>query len=334
MQRYLKRFLTVGIAVLALVAMLGLQAKVVWAAPEILLIQDGVPANYGVNPVPTAAATFPGKTWQIIQSTSLYAMSADDLNAYKIIILAERQISNYYTNLFNNQAKITEAVSNGSILLAHLSDQDLVSDGYTLPGGVRVLNGGNYQTDGIILSSPNNCVLNGLTTADFQTWNANLTANTHPITSTWSANGIFTNLTGSETVIMQTNNVIPGFSGPSYIAYSYGTNGGYVMATTMPIEAAYNDQVLAAAAALPAFLQNEISCAQSHIPGPADVSEALTDIQLRLIAIEAKLDNHDCPNCPICPTCPLPDVPEPLPWWRPGSEAEPPWTSILPLRNR
>lgn len=268
MERYLKKLTLVVCMAVALAAMVGLQAKTAWAAKEILIIR-----NYLTERSPGAAALrlamedlnkedlYDEKNIDQFSTTSIY-----ELSRYRIIIIAENQDPYFYDELAepDNQSKLAEAVDQGTILLAHLYDNDpsggqINGNRYLLPGDVGVFGAeqdSHYPTNSIKVYDTSACVLDGITSPNNYFYGI---ASSCGLTS--SASGVFKYLQPSTEQIMKSDDA-DSYDGPTYIIYSRGK--GQVFATTQPIEAMY-------CCGKVEFLRNDITCAQEQAqPGETD----------------------------------------------------------------
>ncbi|MCL6584678.1 MAG: hypothetical protein K6U11_13735 [bacterium] len=298
MERYLKKLSLVVCMMVALVAMVGLQTKVAWAAKEILIIQKNTTTyTYGGKCAGDSLADALAQLnkhdlYDVKDHTQFSTMSLYELSRYRIIIIAENQTEpDFYSTLAlaQNREKLAKAVEGGCILLAHMydnSDNGSQVDGYTniLPGGVRVYGiqqNANYTTNAIEVSDPGACVLTGILSPDsyFSGLNDTLCPDLN-----YSASGIFGNIPPDATKVMRADDGVP--NEYTYIIYKWGE--GYVFATTQPIEGMYCD----CDTDREKFLKNEIICAQAQAQ-PGEVEQMLKDIKAAIAILEAKADTME-----------------------------------------
>ena len=154
-----------------------------------------------------------GIQYDIITSNALPNVN---LNAYKIIIIASDQNTAFYNVLIANRNKIINFVSNGGILVAHLTDEGWYAghwSDYFIPMGVMHV---HSTSNTIRIVVPNHPVVAGLTEADLAGWSA-------------STHGYLTNVPQNAIVVMTDHAYRP-----TYIEYTYGN--GVVLATMQTIE--------------------------------------------------------------------------------------------------
>jgi hypothetical protein len=309
MERYLKRFLIVGMMI-AFVAMLGFPPQAAWAAPdsrqtvglcdvtalpalapavsvggppyEVLVIEDVLPWGYNGNVVcgpnnlgaVEEALNALGKTWQRVTSATFSTMTSAALAAYKIIIIPSDQTGVYYDNIDNNISQLIAAVQMGSIAIVHMVEgpnNGVIDGNRILPSISGGFNGG-FHPYGVNTGG-------NIVTIDSAT-NCIVAGQANSDFSGWqySTHGVFGSLgaipTGAEVIMSDTSGATPY---PCMIQYALGD--GYVIATTQTVEYAY---------AIPTLYQplllNEIRCAQLKL-----VSDE--KLEAKLDKIEAKLDD-------------------------------------------
>ncbi|MEW5801015.1 MAG: hypothetical protein AB1847_02815 [bacterium] len=299
MERYLKKLSLVVCIAVALTAMLGLQAKMAWSAPnstipippacttnpvqeitsvgpEVLLVEDVLPWQYSPNcaAIPVLGAVEQAlnglaKIYDRVNSITFRTMTKAQLQAYKIIIIPGDQDNTFYANVTANITNLQLAVQGGVFAIVHLVEgpNNGVIDGrQILPYTSGGFNAGYTPygvlqggTNSILISAPNNCII------------ATSPAQPASAFQNWqySAHGYFDAAqlpTGTTTILTD------GMSGdPTMILYPLGS--GKVLASTMTAEYAYGTAIY------PTLLTREIYCTQQAVPPP-----------VTLEALEAKLD--------------------------------------------
>lgn len=204
---------------------------------EVLLIKDVNPWN---SPSNENALRELGKSYDVIRSAGLCTR---DLSQYKMLIYASDQPTTYYQNLAGCIGKIEAYVAGGGKLLGHVCDRGWQPGSWS---GLHILPGNlghtNYYSQGLSISLPEECVVQGIDNAYLQWWN-------------FSTHGELIlvddpNISNMKTVIA---NATAQGSGPTWVQYCYGA--GCVYATMQTSEWGYNRS-------RPLLLLNEISCLQ------------------------------------------------------------------------
>jgi hypothetical protein len=207
---------------------------------EVLLVKDVDPWDVRSNEIVLESL---GKSYDVINSTNL---CTHDLGQYKMLIYASDQPTTYYQNLAKAACidKIEAYVAGGGKLLGHVCDQGWQGGSWSslhiLPGN---LGHDNYFSQGLSISLPEECVVQGIDNAYLQNWN-------------FSTHGELIlvddpKINNMKTVIA--NATVQG-SGPTWVQYCYGA--GCVYATMQTSEWGYSHQ------SRPQLLLNEISCLQ------------------------------------------------------------------------
>ena len=204
---------------------------------EVLLIKDVNPWD---SPSNENALMELGKSYDVISSHNLCTR---DLSQYKMLIYASDQPTTYYQNLAGCIGKIEAYVAGGGKLLGHVCDNGWHGGDW---GGLHVLPGNlghtTYYSQGLSISLPEECVVQGIDNAYLQNWN-------------YSTHGELilvddSNISNMKTVINATGQG----SGPTWVQYCYGA--GCVYATMQTSEWGYSHR------SKPQLLLNEISCLQ------------------------------------------------------------------------
>ena len=220
-----------------------------------LLIEDQAP--WGVES-DEQALTALGVPYDLITSDLL---ASTDLSQYKFIMYASEQGGNYYSNIMNNIAEITNYVSSGGVLIAHCGSDNWngaqVFPGENVNTGVLILDSTHYQQ--IQILDPNNPVAEGLTDDEL--------SNTQngPTATLWSFGWANPAALGTGVDM-----VMRAEGSPLYTYFDYNYGSGKVLVTTQSVEWQY-----AGNGGTTRFLDNEIEYALKYVPTPPEKAIAL-----------------------------------------------------------